>query len=236
MAAGPGREADLAIGPVWSDSDSGTFPGRFPLSVERHVLNTVDRLVPGITTVTLNARYYALHGLIAAEASARRLDLAAAQDLLRRAEVVVGAGSARHWHRDAAAHAAFSRPHGYDLISPRVREGQVGIKALASPHAYAQPAWGFWPAYRSSETVLGIVTRGDDLGPGDRFDLNAVRCGLRDVLDLAGNDTVEAGDLDANAHLCICKSAASADGEWLASLLAAPEASGPITRAGMRRQ
>jgi hypothetical protein len=42
-------------------------------------MNTVDRLVPGVTTVTLNARYYALHGLVAAEASNRDLDAAAAQ-------------------------------------------------------------------------------------------------------------------------------------------------------------
>lgn len=82
-------------GPVWSDSGSGTYPGRFPLSVERHVMNAVDRLVPGVTTVTLNARYYPLHGLIAAEARNRNLDLPATQDLMRRAEVVVGAVSAR---------------------------------------------------------------------------------------------------------------------------------------------
>jgi hypothetical protein len=76
--------------PVWSGPGSGTYPGRFPLSVERHVMNTVDRLVPGVTTVTLNARYYALHGLVAAEASNRDLDAAAAQELLRRAGVAMG--------------------------------------------------------------------------------------------------------------------------------------------------
>ena len=155
------------LGPAWSGSESSTFPGRFPLSVERHVLNTVDRLVPGVTTVTLNARYYAVHALVAAEARARHLDLAAAQDLLRRAEVVVGAVSAQHVHEDAGAHVALSRPHAYDLISPRVREGAVDISALAAPRVYAQPSWGFWPAYRSSEMVLRIVTRADDIAPGN---------------------------------------------------------------------
>ena len=58
--------SSLADGPAWSESGSGTYAGRFPLSVERHVMNTVDRLVPGVTTVTLNARYYRLHGLVAA--------------------------------------------------------------------------------------------------------------------------------------------------------------------------
>jgi hypothetical protein len=61
--------ADVA-GPAWSSTESGTYPGRFPLSVERHVMGMADRLVPGVTTVTLNARYYCLHGLVAAEAKA----------------------------------------------------------------------------------------------------------------------------------------------------------------------
>jgi len=37
-------------------------------------MSMTDRLVPGVTTVTLNARYYCLHGLIAAEAKRRGLD------------------------------------------------------------------------------------------------------------------------------------------------------------------
>jgi hypothetical protein len=206
------------------------------LSVERHVLNTVDRLVPGVTTVTLNARYYAVHALIAADASARHLDLVAAQNLMRRAEVAVGAVSARHVHVDASAHAALSRPHAYDLISPQVRAGHVDIAALAAPRVYAQPGWGFWPAYRSSEMVLRIITRADDIGPGDRLDMSAVREGLGDILELARRDTLSTAELDENAHLCICRSAASTDGAWLANLLAAPGAITPMTRAGMRRQ
>ncbi|HLQ56751.1 MAG TPA: hypothetical protein VK162_21070 [Streptosporangiaceae bacterium] len=237
MAVMPVREADdVTFGPAWSGTESATYPGRFPLSVERHVLNTVDRLVPGVTTVTLNARYYAVHALIAAEASARHLDLVAAQNLMRRTEVAVGAVSARHVHVDASAHAALSRPHAYDLISPQVRAGHVDIAALAAPRVYAQPRWGFWPAYRSSEMVMRIITRADDIGPGDRLDLSAVREGLGDILELAHRDTLGTAELDENAHLCICRSAASTDGAWLANLLAAPDAITPMTRAGMRRQ
>lgn len=227
---------EIMLGPAWSGSESSTFPGRFPLSVERHVLNTVDRLVAGVTTVTLNARYYALHALVAVEAHARNLDLAEAQRLLRRAEVAIGAVSARHWHQDAAAHVALSRPHAYDLIAPQVHEGIVDVAALAAPRVYAQPAWGFWPAYRSSEMMLRIITRADEIGPGDRLDHGAVRSGLGEILDLANLDVISSDLLDQHAHLCICGSAKSADGEWLATLLAAPEASTPMTRAGMRRQ
>ena len=112
-------------------------------------MNTVDRLVPGVTTVTLNARYYALHGLVAAEASNRDLAVVAAQELLRRAEVVLGAVSARHLRAEPNAHRALSRPHGYDVIAPRLDVGGVETGALAARGEYAESAWGFWPPYRA---------------------------------------------------------------------------------------
>ena len=199
-------------------------------------MNTVDRLVPGVTTVTLNARYYPLHGLVAAEARDRSMGLSAAQDLLRRVEVTAGAVSARHLHVDAGAHAALSRPHGYDIISPQVRDGSIDVGALAAPHVYAQPPWGFWSAYRGSEMVLRIVTRANDIGPGDQLDLQAVREGLGDVLGLAARSALDADSLDSHAHLCICRSISSLDGAWLANLFAAPYADRPTTRAGIRRQ
>jgi hypothetical protein len=199
-------------------------------------MNTVDRLVPGVTTVTLNARYYPLHGLVAAEARDRSMGLPAAQDLLRRVEVTVGAVSARHLHVDADGHAALSRPHGYDIISPRVREGSIDVSSLAAPYVYAQPPWGFWSAYRGSEMVLRIVTRANDIGPGDRLDLHAVSEGLGDVLGLASRSTLDTDSLDSHAHLCICRSISSPDGAWLANLFAAPDADQPTTRAGIRRQ
>ena len=223
-------------GPAWSDSESGTFPGRFPLSVERHVMNAVDRLVPGVTTVTLNARYYPLHGLIAAEARNRDLDLPAAQSLMRRAEVALGAVSARHLHVDPVLHRALSRPHGYDTIMPHVHAGSVDIGALAAPGVYAQSPWGFWPPYRGSEAVLQIV-RANAFAPGEQFDLPAVREGLGDVLHLTNQHTLGTDALDEYAHLCICRSAGSTDGAWLARLFAQPGISDERqTRAWTRRQ
>jgi hypothetical protein len=199
-------------------------------------MNTVDRLVPGVTTVTLNARYYPLHGLVAAEARDRSMGLSAAQDLLRRVEVTIGAVSARHLHVDPDDHAALSRPHGYDIISPPVRDGSIDIGALAAPHIYAQPPWGFWSAYRGSEMVLRIVTRANDIAPGDQLDLQAVSEGLSEVLGLAAQSTLDTNSLDSHAHLCICRSISSPDGAWLAKLFAAPYADRPTTRAGTRRQ
>lgn len=54
-------------GPAWSAEGLEPAGGRYPLSVERHVMRMADLLVPGVTTVTPHARYYALHGLIAIE-------------------------------------------------------------------------------------------------------------------------------------------------------------------------
>lgn len=225
-----------AAGPAWSSSGSKTYAGRFPLSVERHTMNVVDRLVPGVTTVTLNARYYALHGLVASEVHRRGLTLAGAQELLRRAEVVIGAVSTRHYQQSPTPHQALSRPHGYDAILPSVRDGAVEVGALAAPKVYADPNWGFWPAYRGSEMLLQIVTRANEIGPGERMDQRAVYAGLRDVLALADEHTLEADLLDAYGELCVCRAVDSADGAWLARLFAAREADGDGSRAAVRRQ
>jgi hypothetical protein len=200
-------------------------------------MGMADRLVPGVTTVTLNARYYCLHGLLAAEAKSQELgESDAAQELLRRAEVVVGAVSARHWHQDPGAHAALSRPHGYDMIAPQVRAGSVDITALSTPGRYATSKWGFRPPYRGSEAVLQITT---DVGnaPGEQFDAAAVTAGLGDVLRLAPLSNLTTDVLDDHAHLCVCQSAVSSDGDWLARLLAQPGISDQRrTRAWTRRQ
>lgn len=198
-------------------------------------MNTVDRLVPGVTTVTLNARYYALHGLIATEASNQELDAASAQDLLRRAEVALGAVSARHLRVEPDAHQGLSRPHGYDVIAPRLDAG-VEIGTLAARGAYAQSAWGFWPPYRGSEATLQI-TAANELAPGERFDIQNVQAGLGDVLHLAKRAVLDVDALDSNAHLCVCRSVTSTDGDWLARLFAQPGISDDRqTRAWTRRQ
>jgi hypothetical protein len=223
------------LGPVWSDSASATYPGRFPLSVERHVLTMADRLLPGVTTVTLNARYYPLHGLVAAEARKQDLGLPAARDLMRRAEVALGAVSVRHLQVAAAAHDGLPLPHGYAAIAPPVDGGSVDVPALAAPGVYARPAWGFWSAYRRPEAVLRIVRAGQ-LAPGDQFDQAEVEKGLADLLALADLGTLDLELLDDCASLCICQSAGSADGAWLARLLAQPGTSGEATTSAWTRR
>ena len=48
--------------------DNGAFSpnrGQFPIQVERHLNAFVADHLPGVTTVTLGARYYSLHGHVA---------------------------------------------------------------------------------------------------------------------------------------------------------------------------
>jgi hypothetical protein len=80
------------------------------------------------------SRYYCLHGLVAAEAKKPGLDESAAKDLLRRAEVVVGAVSARHW--ETGGHGALSRPHVCSSSSATTRAAgivPVWLEADGSP-------------------------------------------------------------------------------------------------------
>jgi hypothetical protein len=199
-------------------------------------MSTVDRLVPGVTTVTLGARYYALHGLVAAEAKDRDLGLTAAQALLRRCEVVIGAISGKHLQDAADSHAGLSRPHGYDLIHAGLASsGGLDVDALAAPKVYAQAAWGFLPAYRGSEMLLQILSTGNDFGPGARLEESAVRDGLTGLIYLASESKIDPATLTSSSQLCVCGSITSADGAWLAQLLASPGIADPTTRAGVRR-
>ena len=142
-------------GPAWAPHQLDVYAGRFPLSVEAHLMNMTARLVPGATTVTVNARYYALHGLVAAEAQDRGLDEAAAYSLLRRCEVVVAGASVVRPDRWNAA-------HGHDRVKPQLqRDGTLDVAGLSVPGQYVKSKWGFLGPYFGSELTLRILTLTD---------------------------------------------------------------------------
>lgn len=80
-----------------------------------------DLPVPSVTTATPNARYYALHGLIAAEAAARKLTVPQAPDLLRRAEVALAAVSFAHAHESPW----LPRAHGTGALAGKLHSGEI---------------------------------------------------------------------------------------------------------------
>ena len=221
-------------GPAWSADGLDIAAGRYPLSVERHVMRMADQLVPGVTTVTPHARYYVLHGLIADEAERRALPEVEAQDLLRRAEVALAAVSWAHDHGDTG----LSRAHGMDALSSRLHSGSIDV-SLASkpgPGGYASSPWGFWKPYSASEAALGILTPDGTLAPGPALDREAVRAGFGGILDLAEQPELIIDDLRPFGRLCVCTGGDAADGQWLARLLCADAGTDPHSRAGTRRQ
>ncbi|GAA2425575.1 hypothetical protein GCM10010421_10450 [Streptomyces glaucus] len=223
-------------GPEWSSPGLDVTAGRYPLSVERHVMRMVDHLVPGVTTVTPHARYYALHGLIAAHAGAAGSTAPAAQELLRRAEVALAAVSfAHHSH----VHEWLPRAHGIDALARRLHSGSVAVAESAVPGrgGYVRNAWGFWGPYAGSETVLGILSPGPMPVPGPRLDGTAVRDGLGELLDLAAEETLRVEDLaPLGARLCVCAGGERPDGAWLARLMCGSDAADAGPRSTTRRQ
>lgn len=216
------------IGPFWGGLES-RHAGRYPLSVERHALAQVARLLPGVTTVTPHARYFTLHALVADEAHRSGLVAAEAQELLRRAEVVLAAITLTH-----GAHPGMSAPHGADAIRAAMSSGSLDIARLSSPGTYAQASWGFWGPYRGSESLLGLTKwEASNIAPGAGLKLDEVRMALQPVLDLAAHDVIDAGDLEACPECCVCGCADAADGQLLRGLLV-PTNPDPRSNGGRR--
>lgn len=216
-------------GPGWARNGLEIRAGRFPLSVEAHLLNMTAKLVPGATTVTINARYYALHGLVALEADQRGLGLAEAYDLLRRCEVVVAGASIAHPDDVAGT------PHGYDAIKPSYdQDGFLNVAKLATPGGYSKPKTGFLNPYLGSELTLKIL--GDTaLAPGSRLDEPALRLGFDGLFDLASEDQVLMDDLAGYPHLAIGAANNDHDGRWLKRVLCSVGVSDPVKIDDTRR-
>lgn len=203
-------------GPEWTPNGLQIAGGRFPLSVEAHLMSMTGRLVPGATTVTTNARYYSLHGLVVAEAAAQDLDVAQTVELLRRCEVVFGAAAL------LANDAVISSPHGSGPLSTALSEGVLDVGAMAQPGTgYSNSKRGFWGQYVGSEITLGIVDPIDPTRPGPRNDPAALRSGLRGLVDAARCPELAVAELREMSHLSL-NGVDTTDGRLLLQLLVNP--------------
>jgi hypothetical protein len=223
----------MVQGPGWSASGLDLAAGRYPLSVERHVMRMADLLVPGVTTVTPHARYYSLHALVSIEAERRRLSPQQAQDLLRRCEVVMAAVSYAHDHGEIG----LPRAHGLDALAARLQSGEVVMAEAAQPvkGGYVRNAWGFWKPYEASETSLGILSSASMPVPGPACAAEQVIAGLDGILELAARRQLSVDELRNHPHLCVCGGGRAADGAWLARLLCQPDDQSAQTTALSRR-
>jgi hypothetical protein len=209
----------LVEGPEWSAPGLDISAGRYPLSVERHVMRMADLLVPGVTTVTPHARYYVLHALVATESAARHLGIPEAQDLLRRAEVALAAVSYAHSHENPW----LPRAHGTDALAGQLHSGEIDMAQVSQPSkgGYVRNVWGFWNPYAASEVTLRILSPANMPVPGESCDAAAVRSGLGGLLDLARERRLIVHDLENYKELCVCSGGRGTDGRWLARLLCA---------------
>src|SRR3954447_5803264 len=91
----------------------------YPLQVEPHILNSVERLVPGLSSVTRYARYYALYAALAAHAGKVGSDAAGCRRLVRRSEVLVAAASVV----EEASGGGEGPAHGVDRVRPFLSDG-----------------------------------------------------------------------------------------------------------------
>jgi hypothetical protein len=224
----------LVEGPAWSVQGLDIRAGRYPLSVERHVMRMADLLIPGVTTVTPHARYYALHALVATEAAARELSDLETQDLLRRAEVALAVVSYAHDHVTTG----LPRAHGTDALARRLHSGEIDMAEASrpGPGGYVRNAWGFWNPYAASEVALRILSRDSMPVPGDSCDAASVRSGLGGLLDLARETRLVVGELHGHGELCVCSGGHAADGRWLARLLCAQDSGGERDGSGSRQE
>lgn len=209
-------------GPMWSAKGLDIASGRYPLRVETHVSQMVDRLLPGVTAVTGHALYFVLHPLVWAEARRRGLDLDQARELIRRCEVVVAGVSAVHGPHDLPV------AHGEDRVAPVLHDGgSLDVAKLQQVGRYSSQSAGFTGAYRGAEARLGLLATDGSWydGPGKRFNEQLVRRSLDGLFELADKDDLTAADLLSTPHLCVCQVGETPAGRELRALLCAPEPS-----------
>lgn len=173
------------------------------------------RLVPGVTTVTTNARYYALHAFVAETAARERLDWSSAVDFLRRCEVVIAAATISH-PSDVSSFTA----HGSDKIAPAWSSGSLSLDAMSQPGQYTKAKQGFLNVYLGSELEMGILGS-SMLEPGERSNMLSLRSGFDGLTELARQPAITTADIEPVGHLSMHAARETPDGQWLARILCA---------------
>jgi hypothetical protein len=193
--------------------------GRQPLAVEAVIGVHAAALVPGVITTTPHARYLTLHARLAIEAERRgwraEADVVSFRELVRRAEVVLGAVSVAHDTDVPDAHrsrAGSVGAHGVNTIGRELNEtGAINIGRLAA--AYSQVPGGYLQTYGGIEGLLGLTDGGKVPAPGASADPSLLSV-LDEVVELARREEpLSMADLVARRHLCLCEITDAADGE-----------------------
>ncbi|WP_308408987.1 hypothetical protein [Streptomyces sp. AC558_RSS880] len=211
-------------GPAWALEGLGVRSGRYPLAVEGPVMRAIDRLVPGVSTVTRYIRYHSLYAAIAAHAERKALDLTACRRLVRRCEVLMAA-----LQHDAEAADETWFPHGIDRVRRFCVQELDLARAADQEHlsqSYSPRRWGFWDQYGGSATVLGTVeVRDGALRPGRHACPEPLRELFTPLLSLVEQNVVSFVELEqaGQAGLGV---PSSVEQDWLTQVLTATDAGG----------
>ncbi len=187
-------------------------------------MRAVDRLVPGVSTVTRYVRYHSMYAAIAAHAEQNALDVTACRRLVRRCEVLLAALRRHQAETDTAWSA-----HGVDRVR-RFCAQELELARAADEEqlnqSYSPRRWGFWDQYGGPAMVLGMVdVREGALRPGRHACPAAVQELFAPLLSLAARDVVSFADLEA-AEQAALGVPCPAERAWLTEVLTATSAGG----------
>ena len=188
-------------GPAWAQQGLVQRDGRYPLAVEAPVLSMVATLVPGVSTLSQFARYYALYWALAGMAAERDFAVDECRRTLRRAELLLALVSQAFDGREKQAHGVAA------VTRSRVTGGDVWALADVGPSSYSPRSWGFWSQYGGPSDALGTVKVEDGvLRPGRHACPPTVREMYAPLLTMAASDrdpTIDEDLLFALGHLAL---------------------------------
>jgi hypothetical protein len=131
--------------------------GLDPLGMQNGSINLYQRLLPGISNVTLRIRYYGLYAWLASEYAQRegRTDLASWQRTVRRAEALYALAASHHQDDDGVAGSRWAGRNRSDATIRFAGNADPG----ANGTRYLQQAWGaYGAAYGSQLFETGVLS------------------------------------------------------------------------------
>lgn len=181
-------------------------------------MRAVDRLVPGVSTVTRYIRYHSLYAAIAAHAEQNAWDITACRRAVRRGEVLLAA--LQHYTETDPVWLA----HGVDRVRRFCAEELELARAADEEQlsqSYSPRRWGFWDQYGGPAMLLGTVDFRDGvLRPGRHACPSAVKELFAPLLSLTVPDVVPSRHLETAGQVALgvpCP----AEREWLRDVLTA---------------